>query len=250
MATATVPQAVRPSSGSRADNYFFSGMAVLCLIIVVVGFAQTYFLAGIFRAPLPSVLVHIHGALFSSWILLFIAQVSLVSAGRVDLHRRLGLFGFWVACLMVIVGVLTATGMLARGVSPVPGFDAQAFYAIPLSDIFLFAALIYLAYRERIHPAAHKRLILVATIVLMDAPTGRPPFAAITSLPHLDAVFCWALLAIVIGYDIWSMRRVHWATVVGTLMTVLVTILRAPIAMTTGWHGFAAWAQGLARSIH
>jgi hypothetical protein len=46
----------------RADDLFFSGLAVVSLIAVLVGFARTYFLAGVFRAPLPNQLIHIHGA--------------------------------------------------------------------------------------------------------------------------------------------------------------------------------------------
>src|SRR5437879_12776943 len=50
----------------------------LTLATVFVGFARTYFLAGVFRATLPSLIIHIHGAAFSSWIFLLIAQISLV----------------------------------------------------------------------------------------------------------------------------------------------------------------------------
>ena len=51
-------------------------------------------LAGVLKAdPLPP-LLHVHGAVFSAWIVLLIVQVSLVAADRVDLHRRLGLMGF------------------------------------------------------------------------------------------------------------------------------------------------------------
>ena len=78
------PRSVRP------DDLFFSAMAAVALIAVLVGFARTYFLAGLFRAPLPNMLVHIHAAAFTSWIVLLIAQISLVAARRVDLHRRLG----------------------------------------------------------------------------------------------------------------------------------------------------------------
>jgi hypothetical protein len=58
---------------------------------VFVGFSRTYYLAGIFKAPLPNLLVHIHGAVFTTWILLLVTQTSLVAADRVDIHRRLGL---------------------------------------------------------------------------------------------------------------------------------------------------------------
>ena len=39
-------------------------MAFLILVTVLVGFGRTYFLAGVFRAPLPSLIIHIHGAVF------------------------------------------------------------------------------------------------------------------------------------------------------------------------------------------
>lgn len=249
MATVTVPQRVRPFSGVRSDDYFFSGMALLLLATVFVGFARTYFLAGVFRAPLPSVLVHIHGALFSCWILLLVTQVSLVSAGRVDIHRRLGLFGFGLASLMVVIGVLTASKLLARDLSPVPAFDAKTFYIIPLSDIFIFSILIFFAYRARSHPATHKRLILIATIALMDAPTGRPPFAVITNRQYFDSVFCMAFLLLLVGYDLWSTRKVHRATIWGGLLMIVAEQARVPIGMSGGWHAFATWAQTLARSV-
>src|SRR5260370_5568926 len=109
MATGVIRQ-----NNRRFENLCFSGMAVLTLATVFVGFARSYYLAGVFKAPLPSVVIHIHGAVFSSWVLLLLAQTSLVAAGRVDLHRRLGLLGFGLACLLVIVGLLAATDSLAR----------------------------------------------------------------------------------------------------------------------------------------
>lgn len=47
---------------SRLDNLFFPGVAVLILATVFLGFARTYYLAVVFRAPLPNLLIHIHGA--------------------------------------------------------------------------------------------------------------------------------------------------------------------------------------------
>jgi hypothetical protein len=57
-------------------------MAALMLATVFIGFAPTYYLAGVFQAPLPNRLIHVHGAAFSCWMLLLIVQTSLVSAGR------------------------------------------------------------------------------------------------------------------------------------------------------------------------
>ena len=65
------PAAALP--GRRFDHYFFSGTAGLMLACFLLGFGPTYYLAGVFNAPLPSRIIHIHGAVFSCWILLLIA---------------------------------------------------------------------------------------------------------------------------------------------------------------------------------
>jgi hypothetical protein len=65
VARATTANVERRLPGRRYDHLFFSGMAVLILATVFVGFARTYFLAGVFRAPLPSPIIHVHGAAFS-----------------------------------------------------------------------------------------------------------------------------------------------------------------------------------------
>src|SRR6202158_321330 len=127
--------------GGRYDHLFFSAMALLILATVFVGFARTYYLAGVFHAPLPSLIIHLHGAAFSCWILLLVTQTSLVAAGRVNIHCRLGMAGFLLACFMVCLGVLAATDSLFRASGPA-GRDPQFFYIVPLTDMLIFATLI------------------------------------------------------------------------------------------------------------
>jgi hypothetical protein len=131
-----------PAPGHRGDHFFFSAMSILTLVVVFVGFAPTYYFAGVFRAHLPAPIIHIHGAVLSCWVLLLVVQTSLVSARRVDMHRGLGIFGFCLAALMVVFGVLAATNALARGSAP-PGLDPKFFYVIPIGDMFNFAVLIF-----------------------------------------------------------------------------------------------------------
>jgi FtsH-binding integral membrane protein len=221
-------------------------MALLMAATVFVGFAPSYYLAGMFRAPLPSLIVHVHGAVFTGWILLFITQTSLVSAGRVDIHRRLGVVGFFWACLMVVVGVLAATDSLVREAGP-PGRDPKFFYIIPLSDMLVFAPLIYFAFRARRDPATHKRLILVATIDLLIAAIARWPVAYVhRNAAHAGMVSCLFLLLLV-AYDLWSTRKVHRATLWASALMIFVYAIRIPIGKTQAWHAFAGWVQSVAR---
>lgn len=48
-------------------------------------------------------LVHLHGALFTGWVLLFIAQTALAASHRVAVHRRLGMVGALLAAAMILV---------------------------------------------------------------------------------------------------------------------------------------------------
>ncbi len=235
---------VTSAPGRRYDHFFFSGMALLLLVAVFVGFARTYYLAGMFHATLPSVIIHLHGAAFSCWILVLIAQTSLVAAGRVDIHRRLGVFGFLLACAMVVLGVLAGTNSLARGFAP-PGLDAATFYVVPITDMLIFSTLVFFAFRNRSNPAAHKRFILIATIGLMIAAVARWPFAPVYRNPIAAALVTYLFLLLLVGYDLWSIRKVHRATLWAGAFLIVVQQIRVPIGMTAAWHTFAAWAGSM-----
>ena len=167
---------VRPIPDLRYEHLFFSGMSIAMLITVFAGFARTYYLAGVFRAPLPSLIIHIHGAAFTCWILLLVTQTSLVAAHRTAIHRKLGLAGFFLACAMVVLGVLAGTDNLLRA-HDVAGRDPKMFYIVPLTDMLLFGTFIYFALRARLNPPAHKRYIFLATTALLVAAIARLPFA-------------------------------------------------------------------------
>ena len=240
MATSTA----RPRLHPGYDNLFFSGMAVVALIVVLIGFARTYFLAGLFRAPLPNLLVHIHGAAFTLWTIFFITQISLATARRVDLHRHLGLLGFVLAIVMILLGTLTASDSLARHVAQ-PGTDTveevRAFYAVPLGDMLMFSTFVYLGYRNRFEPAAHKRLMWFATLSLLDAGFDRWPIFDPYSLPVVNFICFTPLLLLMIGYDWWSTGQVRRLTIWSTIFMVVVQQIRHPLGHTTAWQSFAAW---------
>lgn len=229
--------------GRRFDHAFFTSMALVMLLTVFVGFAHTYYLAGLFRAPLPSPIIHIHGAVFSCWILLLVAQTSLVSAGRIDIHRRVGVAGFFLGCLMVVLGVAAATDSLARNAPA--GRDVQAFYIVPMTDILVFAVALYFAFRTRSNPPAHKRYIYIATTMLLTPAIARWPFVFVFRKGPVIAWFVEGFLLILVAYDLWSTRRLHRATLWAGSLLVVVLQIRVPVGKTAAWHAFAGWVQHL-----
>jgi len=234
-----------PRRKVRTDDIFFSGMAVVSLVAVLVGFARTYFLAGVFRAPLPNLLVHIHGAAFTLWIILFLSQIGLVTARRLALHRRIGLLGFGLAVLMVVLGVLTASDRLTRHVGE-PGQETleevRAFYAVPMGDMLMFATFIWLGYRNRGNPAVHKRLMLFATFALLDAGFDRWSVFDPYPLPLVNLICFVPLVLLTMAYDWWSSGRVQRVTIWSTVFLFTVQQGRHLIGHSAGWQRLAAWA--------
>ena len=227
---------------NRLDDFFFSGMAAVILISVLVGFSQTFFLE-----PLPNLVVKIHAAVFSLWIILLIVQTSLIAAGRPDLHRRLGLLGFGLACLVVVFGVLVATENLVRNY---PGFNPddhsgvgfKAFYAVTLSDMLMFSTLMFFAFRRRFEPAAHKRLVIIATLAITDAAFDRWPIPVDWWGHRVTPLLCiYPLLLLLATYDWWSMKKVQPVTLWASLFLVVVQQWRFAVGHTAIWQRFATW---------
>jgi hypothetical protein len=227
------------------DREFFTGMALLLLATVLIGFWPSYFSAGMIKAPLPSKLVHFHGAVFTLWMVLFVVQVGLIAARKVKVHRALGLAGFGLAVVMVVLGLLTATAAVRRSLSGhLPG-DALFFYVVPVSDLVLFAPLIFCAYWMRSKLDFHKRLALIATIALMGAPLFRFPFAAMHASVFAQSFVMFGFLLLVVGYDLLSLHRVHRATLWSSAYFVFIHLVRVPLGSTAAWHSFANFMVGL-----
>lgn len=226
----------------RRERLFYSGMSVAVLITVFSGFARTYFLRPYFNAQPLLPILHLHGLIFSSWIILLITQTALIAGKRIDIHRRLGVAGAVIASLMVIVGTLTAI-IRAKVIDVPPGSPPPlVFLTIPLGDMLVFAILVAAGFYFRRRADVHKRLMLLATIAILPAAVARLPFAFIQQGGPL-AFFGLSDLFIVpcLIYDLLTRGRFHRATVLGGLLIVISHPLRLVIGNTSAWLAFATW---------
>jgi hypothetical protein len=221
------------------ERVFYSGMAIVMCVCVFIGFSPTYFQVGMLRAPLPSPILHIHGAVFTLWMLLFVVQTALISARRVQWHRTFGSVAFCLPPIMIVLGVIAAIDALHRGVKIGP-LDPAVSAAIPLIGIVGFTIVIYAAWRARRRPDAHKRLILIATMGLVAAAFGRFPWARIGLPPAAGAVTgLGILLLILMIYELITIRRIHRSTMWAAPVVFFTVALAVPIGMTAAWQAFA-----------
>lgn len=230
----------RPVNRST-ERMFFGGMAIALCAVVLIGFSPSYYRAGFLQARLPSPILHIHGALFTAWMLLYLVQSALISAKRVKWHRSLGTVAFCLPPLMVVLGVIAAIDAFKRGVRIGP-LDTSVSLAIPLLGILSFTVVIFGSWRARRNGPAHKRLILLATVGLVEAALGRFPWNQIGLPPAAGAVAgLGVLLLLVVAYDLYSLHRIHRSTRWAVPVTFVLNGLAVPIGMTPAWHSFAAF---------
>jgi hypothetical protein len=221
-----------------ADRAFYTGMSLAAAVTVFAGFARTYFLRSQFQTtPLPLYL-QVHGFVFTAWIALFVWQTTLVAARRTDIHRRLGWAGAALAGAMV-VAALTA-GILSgrRDVIAGQGDEALRFLAVPFFSMLVFAILVTAAVLTRRQTDTHKRLMLLATISLLEAAIARWPVALVESSAWMFGLTD-TFIVIAALYDLASRRRIHPVYVWGGLLVVAEQVSRDMVGRTAAWHALA-----------
>ena len=229
-----------PFDMRRSDRRLFAAVAILFPIIVLIGFAPTYYLKFAFGdAPLPSLLVHLHGFCMTMWIALFITQVFLISSKRIKVHQRLGIFGLILAPMIVIVGWMTGIAAAARGSAP-PDIPPLSFLIVPFGDMVVFAILFSGAMYYRRKPADHKRLMLLTVLNFLPPAIGRFP----TELANSPLFFFGVPDALAITFlisDTWKNRKVNMVFLAGMVLLIASHIIRLTVASTDTWLRFAAW---------
>lgn len=224
----TTATATRSTSSA---HLFWVGMAVFLIIMVLLGFGSTYNRQlvmgqeigadGPYDGGLVATdwVIHLHAAVFVGWMLFLLTQATLVARGRMRAHMTLGGYGgLSLGVVLVVVGSLITWTQASAGVEQ----DLVTWAEWPLIllgtmpswfSLLGFCVLMGLGLRYRSRPAAHKRYMTLATILLVTAATSRMDYFLGS---WANTIGFALLLAPLYGYDLYTERRVHPATLIGT----------------------------------
>lgn len=225
----------------RRERWFYVCMSVAVVITVFAGFAPTYYLRPYYTTAPLMPLLHLHGLVFTSWLVLFVTQTTLVAAHRTDIHRRLGIVGGVIAVLMILIGPTTAIIRAKQGATPAPDISPLSFLVVPLGDIFVFAVLVGAGFYYRRRPDVHKRLMLLATISILAAAIARLPFAIMKAGPPVFFGLTDLFIVACVLYDLITLKRIHRTTALAGLFIVASQPLRLLLGGTHVWLAFAGW---------
>ena len=238
---ATEPRIIK----GNGERRFYTGAAIVAALLVFAGFAHSYYLKPIFGAPVwapvMTPLLHLHGLIMTSWIVLFVIQARLIATRRTPLHRRLGVFGGILAATMVVVGTVMAIHQAKIGRPPGPP-GALRFLVVPLGDLLVFGILIGIGLYFRNRIQIHRRLMLLATLSIMAAAIARIPIGFIQNGGPLAFYGLTDLFILAcVGYDTAKNRRLHPAFALGALLIIASQPLRIAFAGTNTWLHIATW---------
>jgi hypothetical protein len=222
MATATYNR-----SPYSADQGFFIKMALGIAGLIVFGFAQWAARGFVVPATVP-IWVHFHGLAMLSWLALFVTQNVLVGRGNIARHRKLGWSSVGLVTLVVAMGSFTAIKAIALHRVP-PFFTNSYFLSLSLFGLVAFVGTFGAAIALRRQTEWHRRLMLGATIILMEPGLGRllpMPLLGPVYGPVLQTALQLLVVWIVLAHDRRTFGRAHPATlwigaiIIGTHATI------------------------------
>ncbi len=241
----SIGSAVPATSGAR--RYCFVAMASTITVIAFVGFAPSFYLRSALRPDSNlSILLHIHGVVFSAWIILLLAQSILIVSGSRILHRRLGWLAAAIAPVMVGL-VAAATVEEMRRVPPTP--PAPVALALNTFDTVVFAILVSGAISLRKRAEWHKRLILSATLVLLGAPILRLLILLAGHVDRelllIDVLLVDVFFLICFATDLCMRGRVHPAYIWALALLLVDQVTTFSVMAWSPWINFANTIQRL-----
>jgi hypothetical protein len=243
-----------PVDVAPRDRRFFTGATIAMILSVAAGFSWSTYVR--FTSPgetpfggrtlLP--LVRCHAAIMTSWMLLLLLQTSLIATRRTKVHRRLGVFGGFLALAVVISGWLVAFRLIPLSMVRTPtfvpvrgGFQATI---LPGEELFVFTVLIALGLYLRRNSAAHKRLMLLGTLALIPAGTTRLPWPPLILMLTFFGVPEMIVIGLLMRHDVITRRRIHSVTIWGGALVIVGAVIRPWLALTDFWFVVAGWLSG------
>jgi hypothetical protein len=237
-----------PAARMRSDRIFYSAMGLAIAATIFWGFSASLYLSRWLTAPPGTppwtTLLYVHGAVFTAWMVLMVAQPLLIASRNPRLHRTIGYAGAAVAAGMVLFGNLAAIAAMHGGFIGLG--DPLVFYAVPFFTLNSFAVTVALAVLWRNRAETHKRLILLANVGIIGAAIARIPVGVVQAGAPFTFIFLPNLITVAGAlYDLRTRGRVHRVWLWGGLAMLLSQIAMMAVMGTRAWHGFAAMMAGL-----
>jgi uncharacterized membrane protein YozB (DUF420 family) len=226
----------------QREHAFFSAMAIASSLAITGGFLNTYGARIMAGSDAPAI-IHLHAAVFTSWLVLFVAQTLLIANGRVATHKKIGAASVALVALMLVTGVAAAIAVTRAGHRGIPGVEfptAAGFLLLNINSVMVFVLLFAAGWYYRHQAQVHKRLMLTATTGALIGPgVSRLPVASGNRALIAGLVFAFLFAGPV--YDLLTRKRVHPAYLWACALALMAIGPVEAYASTGAWRAIASW---------
>jgi hypothetical protein len=147
-------------------------MATIIAALVLAGFTPSFYARGWSDAAPLVAMLFLHGVAGTAFVLVFAGQSWWIAAGHEAWHRMLGVVGAVIAAAFVLSGA-AVTVNLERSHAGESARVLAAHLWTNAAPLAAFAVLVGAGIWQRGVPVRHKRLMLLAAVVLLPPATGR-----------------------------------------------------------------------------
>lgn len=212
------------AEGDVRAGRFWQRMAIGLAVFIIFGFLQ-FALRGFVDPVAAPWWVHLHGVAMLAWLGLLVVQPTLETRGNLDLHRRLGWAGAALATLIAVLGVYTGLASLVLHRFP-PFFSPPYFLALTFVEAVTFGLVVMAAIRKRRDTERHRRLMIGATIVILEPALGRllpmPLMIGWSDIPV--GLIQLSVVGIIALHDRRTLGHIHPATKAVALLVIAVRV--------------------------
>jgi hypothetical protein len=248
------------------DRWIYVFTAASFIVIVLTGFipdsiAKVAAVQSGQRPPFPLVL-HMHAVLMASFLLLLLAQTTLMATGRNDWHRRLGIAAFVLAPAIVMVGFVLVPTMYhqtwyaAQAAPPGAARDKLQQVVLIRDNImlmqfrigFLFPLFLVIGLRARgLNAGLHKRMMILAPAMALPAGIDRIEWlpSIFPLMPLTSDLYTLLALSPMFAWDVIRNRRVHEAYWIWLAINVPIALVVYGLWDNPWWHSVAPHLMGV-----
>lgn len=220
----------------RAEPFFLI-ITLLMIGLIFAGFGSAAVYLEDFSFP-PSTMLMTHGLIMLAWYVLTATQITLIGQSRFALHKTFGGASVVLVLLMMVTGYMVVSEAVEAPGFSIAGFNPLQATIFPSADLLFFGIFYALALHNRGNGDAHKRLMIFAGALMLAPATAR--LGLVIGFEPLPAIVGLGIALAILIYD-WRRRgRPHWASVLGTVATIIGMPLRFVFGQSEAWQSIAA----------